>query len=227
LDAVAAGAGSWDDVLEAVDEPDIAQPPVELAPGTVHPRDAMLRLGELAAAESRFAIGIGHFWQWPLDFLRGRDASSYFVVPEFGAIGQTFAGALGAAVADPSRRMVLIEGDGSLMMSMQELDTAVRYGIDILVVVMNDNGLAAEFHKLDSEGIDSEVARIQSPDFASVARALGARAVRAESIDDVAVAVRELQAERGPALIDIRISDAVINDSFWNAFFAEDRRAAY
>jgi acetolactate synthase I/II/III large subunit len=222
-----AAGDAWEAPLAASDEPDMAQPPVELADGTIHPRDAMTALSRVAREDSRFVIGLGHFWWFPIVFLTAGDASSYLVVPEFGAIGQSFAAAMGAAAADPSRPVVFVEGDGSLMMSVQELDTAVRYGLNIVVVVMNDGGLAAEFHKLDALGLSDNGARIATPDFAKVAEAFGARGARAESLDELETAVARLQAAGGPAVIDAQISDAVVNDSFWHAFFAEERRAAY
>jgi thiamine pyrophosphate-dependent acetolactate synthase large subunit-like protein len=211
----------WDELLDAYDAPDMSQPEVEVEPGTIHPRDAMRTLSEAADPRTRFVVGLGHFWWFPIVFLEGRDASSYLFVPEMGAIGQTFAAALGAAVGDAPRPVVLIEGDASLMMSIQELDTAVRHGIDLVVVIMNDSGLGAEFHKLEADGTDASAARIQAPEFARVAEALGARGARVESLEQLADAVREAQAAGGPAVIDARISDAVINDWFWNTYYAE------
>lgn len=222
-----ASADGWSAALAACTEPDMAQPPVELEPGKINPRDAMTTLSRVADPASRYVIGIGHFWWFPIVFLTAGDESSYLIVPEFGAIGQSFAAALGAAAAEPSRPVVFVEGDGSLMMSVQELDTAVRYGLNILIVVMNDGGLAAEFHKLDALGLSDNGARIPTPDFGEVARAFGARGARVETLEELETAIVELQAAGGPAVIDARISDKVVNDSFWNAFFAEERRAAY
>jgi thiamine pyrophosphate-dependent acetolactate synthase large subunit-like protein len=213
-------AAGWASLLETYDEPEMSQPEVAVEPGRINPRDAMHALQEAADERTRFVIGLGHFWFFPIAFLDRGDASSYLFMPEMGAIGQTFAGALGAAVGEAPRPVLLIEGDASLMMSVQELDTAVRHGIDIVVVVMNDGGLGAEFHKLEADGTDASAARIPAPEFARVAEALGARGATAESPAELAAAVRELQASGGPAVIDARISDAVINDWFWDTYYA-------
>lgn len=217
----AASASDWDGLLDGYDEPNMSQPEVEVEPGTIHPRDAMLALEQAADERTRFVVGLGHFWWFPIVFLEGQDVSSFLFVPEMGAIGQTFAAALGAAVAEPARPVVLVEGDASLMMSVQELDTAVRHGIDLLVVVMNDSGLGAEFHKLEADGTDASAARIPAPEFARVAEALGARGAKAESLEELTAAVKALQAAGGPAVIDARISDAVINDWFWDTYYAD------
>jgi acetolactate synthase-1/2/3 large subunit len=215
----------WTQLLDGYDAPDMAQPAFELAEGTVHPRDAMKTLSEVAAEGTRYVVGLGHHWWFGITFLTGGDASSYLFIPEMAAIGQTFGAALGASVAEPGRPVVLVEGDGSLMMGIQEIDTAVRNNIDIVVVVMNDNGLAAEFHRLDADGAETVGPHIPAPDYARVAEAFGARGYRAESLDDLRSAVIEAQAAGGPAVIDVKISDKVINDWFWLNFYA-DRPAA-
>jgi thiamine pyrophosphate-dependent acetolactate synthase large subunit-like protein len=220
-----APVSDWDALLEDYDGPEMVQPPVEARPGRIHPREAMATLSEAADEDTRYAVGLGHFWWFPIAFLDGRDASSFLFIPEFGAIGQTFAAALGASVAE-SRPLVLIEGDGSLMMSVQELDTAVRHGIDIVVVVMNDGGLGAEFHHLEGEGIDAGASRIPAPDFARVAESFGARGARAESLEELGAALREMQAAGGPGVIDVRVDDEVINDWFWETYFAESAALA-
>ena len=215
-----AAGSEWEELLGAYDGPEMVQPPIEVEPGTINPREAMATLAEAADEATRFVIGLGHFWWFPIAFLEGRDASSFLFIPEFGAIGQTFAASLGTSVAE-SRPVLLIEGDGSLMMSVQELDTAVRHGIDLVVVVMNDGGLGAEFHHLEGEGIDASAPRIPAPDFARVAESFGARGARAESLAELGAAVREMQAAGGTCVIDAQISDEVINDWFWETYFAD------
>ncbi len=221
----ATGGSEWEELLADYDGPEMVQPPVEIEPGKIDPREAMATLSEAADEATRFVVGLGHFWWFPIAFLDGRDASSFLFIPEFGAIGQTFAAALGASVAE-SRPLLLIEGDGSLMMSVQELDTAVRNNIDIVVVVMTDHGLGAEFHHLEGEGIDASASRIPAPDFARVAESFGAKGARAESLEELGTAVREMQAAGGPCVIDAQISDEVINDWFWETYFAEDAALA-
>lgn len=223
--AGSATGDGWDGILAAYDEPEMVQPPVEVRPGRIHPREAIATIAGTAAESTRFVVGLGHFWWYPIAFLEGRDASSFLFIPEFGAIGQAFAAALGASVAE-SRPLVLIEGDGSLMMSIQELDTAVRNQLDLVVIVMNDGGLGAEFHHLEGEGIDASASRIPTPDFARVAESFGARGARAETLEQLGDALREMQAAGGPGVIDARLEDEAISDWFWETYFEEDAALA-
>ena len=62
----------------------------------------------------------------------------------------------GVAAARPDRTVVLFDGDGSLMMHVQELETIQRHGLKILIVVMNDGAYGSELHKLRAEGMRAE-----------------------------------------------------------------------
>jgi len=59
---------------------------------------------------------------------------------------------MGVAAARPDRTVVLFDGDGSLLMHVQELETIKRHRLNILIVVMNDGAYGSEVHKLRSEG---------------------------------------------------------------------------
>ena len=68
--------------------------------------------------------------------------------------------------------MLLIEGDGSLMMHIQELETIRRQGIRMLIAIMNDGGYGAEFHKFRANGIDPPEAMHGRGDIAGVGHRL-------------------------------------------------------
>ena len=70
---------------------------------------------------------------------------------------------------------MLIEGDGSLLMHIQELETIRRQGIRMLIAVMNDGGYGAEFHKFRANGIDPGEAMHGRGDLAGVATGFGLR----------------------------------------------------
>jgi acetolactate synthase I/II/III large subunit len=197
-----------------------AAPDLPVPPGTMHPREAMTRLSAAALASTLFVVGLGHFWWFPVTYLTGRDASAYQFTPEFGSIGMGFTSALGASVGATPRPVVLVDGDSSFMMSIQEIETAVRYGIDLVIVIMNDGGPGAEFHKLEAWGWDSSSAHMPSPDFARVAEAFGAHGVRVESGEELAGAVQKLQAAGGVGVIDARIAPNIVSDVYWESYFA-------
>ena len=82
-----------------------------------------------------------------------RPQHRFLTIREFGAIGNGLSFALGVAAACPDDRVVLFDGDGSLLMHVQELETVLRHELDILIVVLNDGAYGSEIHKLRAEGL--------------------------------------------------------------------------
>jgi acetolactate synthase-1/2/3 large subunit len=185
--------------------------------GVVDPAELIIVLNALLPLTQRFVIGAGHFWWFPIHYLRGRPPAAYVFTHDFGAIGQALATGIGASFADGP--VAIIEGDVSLMMCMQELDTAVRYERPVLVIVMNDEALGADHHKLRSEGLPAHGALIDSPDLAAIARGLGADAIEARSIAAVRGAVASYLARPRTFLLDVRIDRSVVSEPYRRLYF--------
>ena len=136
--------------------------PVELRQeatgGRLHPVDVVRALDGPIGHDSMVVVGVGHFWSFPIMYLRGRPPEQFRVTYDFGSIGQGLPTAIGCAAARPERPTVLFEGDGSLLMQIQELETLRRVNLPVLVVVMNDDGYGAEIHKLRAKGLNAAAA---------------------------------------------------------------------
>jgi acetolactate synthase I/II/III large subunit len=213
-----------DEPFHAPQDPDPAaeEPPAEQPDGhSVDPRAAMRAVAAGAPRAPLFVIGLGHYWWFAATFLRGHPFGSYQLTTEFGSIGQGLPSAIGTALGRPDRDVVLVEGDGSLMMSINELDTAVRAGVRLLVIVMNDHGLGAEAHKLQARGHDPSDARIPPPDFAGLCRTFGGRATRVTSVDELETALRELGPLDGLRLIDVALTPDMMSEPYARALAAE------
>jgi thiamine pyrophosphate-dependent acetolactate synthase large subunit-like protein len=108
------------------------------------------------------------------------------------------------------------------MMHLAEFETAVRYGVPVLVVVMNDEALGAELHKSVADGLDPALTRISTPDLGAVGVALGGRGALVRSIDELRAAVSDFVAEPGPMLLDVRISTTVLSIPYRRMYYAAD-----
>ena len=73
--------------------------------------------------------------------MRGGDPTKYHAMRDFGAIGNSISYAIGVAAARKTGKVVLFEGDGSLLMHIQELEAVKRHGLKLLFVVANDGAL--------------------------------------------------------------------------------------
>lgn len=138
-----------------------------------------------------------------------RRQEHFLTIREFGAIGNGLSFALGASVARPGRPVVLFDGDGSLLMHVQELETLVRHGLNILICVFNDGAYGSEIHKLRAEGLSDEGAVFGRPDFASIAKGFGVAGETVNDLADLPALVEKFAATGGAAIWDIPVSDKV------------------
>lgn len=141
--------------------------------------------------------------------MKGRAADKYHVVNDFGAIGSGLPAAIGIAQARGDDEVMLVEGDGSLMMHVQELKTIRRHGIRLLISVINDGGYGAEFHKLRAHGVDPAAAIHGRADLAGVATGFGLRSAAVTEMGRFAPLFREHQAANIGTLWDIHTDDLI------------------
>ena len=129
---------------------------------------------------------------------------SFFYPSNYIALGWGFPAAIGAAVALPERVVVSFSGDGGFVMTCQELATAARYQLRMIILVHNDSAYGAIKHlqriKFESRFRDTE---LNNPDFLALAAAFGIPARRAGDAATFTAALREALAQNGPFLIEI------------------------
>jgi thiamine pyrophosphate-dependent acetolactate synthase large subunit-like protein len=187
----------------------------------LHPMKAMWELSDIATDDTYFVIGTGHFWAFPLQGIAALRPDNYIVEDDYGAIGQALGMAIGAAVAHPTRRIVCVEGDGSLLQHLQELETIARHDLNIAVVVLNDGAYGAEVHKLNAKGMDGKVVVFGYTNFAGVAEALGLRAATVNSQALLGDTLRDLVVKDGAALVDLQVPSDVLSRPYRRLFLGE------
>ncbi len=166
---------------------EIAENPVRVPHATTDPRALLTALDAVIPDDAIVVIGAGHFTSFAVRYLTNRGGGRTFVtVIDFATIGQAVPVGIGAALASPDRPVVVIEGDASFMMNVQELETAARYGASLVVYVLNDGALGAEYHKLRGAGVDPRLSIMATPDLATLAESFGCVGRRIERIEDVA-----------------------------------------
>jgi acetolactate synthase-1/2/3 large subunit len=137
---------------------------------------------------------------WPVYEPRTYLTSSYS-----GNLGFAFPTGLGARVARPDRPVVVVCGDGGFLFNSQELSTAARYGIAVVVVVFNDDSYGNVARDLDETWGGSIGADLANPDFMRLAEAYGVTGLRAKEPTDVGDLVREAIALERPVLIEVPV----------------------
>ena len=192
-----------------------------VAPGTVDPRPAMLELDAAIPKDWTVVSGGAHFAGIAVTHIYGRRAELVHVINDFGAIGSAFSIAIGMAAARGDGKLLLIEGDGSLMMHIQELETIRRQGIRMLICAVNDGGYGAEVHKFRAQGYDPTESQHGRGDIAAIARGFGLRGEKVTSLgrfeDLFAAHQRTGEAE----LWDLHVDDAIPSMPYRRIHFGE------
>ena len=123
-----------------------------------------------------------------------------------GNLGVAFPVALGAKIAKPDKAVVVVSGDGGFLYNSQELATAVQYGINVVVIVFNDNAygnvLRAQIEQFDGHVLGTE---LYNPDFVKLAEAYGVGAVRVYDAETLELALREALAADAPWIIEVPV----------------------
>ena len=173
----------------------------------IDPRVLSRELDRLLPAERIVSIDSGNFMGYPSTYLSVPDEFGFCFTQAFQSIGLGLYTAIGAATARPDRLPVLGTGDGGFLMSISELETAVREGIPLVAIVYNDSAYGAEVHHFDVDDEDLEVVRFPLVDVASIARGYGAAAVTVRTVADLAGVTDWVRGPRTtPLVIDARIA---------------------
>jgi thiamine pyrophosphate-dependent acetolactate synthase large subunit-like protein len=188
----------------------------EIEPGLLDPRRVVEALEKALPLEWEMVNSGGHC-SWFFAQMPSRPQEKFLTIREFGAIGNGISFAMGVAAARPDRTVVLFDGDGSLMMHVQELETIKRHRLNILIVVMNDGAYGSELHKLRSEGMLEDGSVFGYCDFAGIARGFGLHGKTVRNLDDLPKLVAEFAASGSAAVWDFHVSDKVVSPTIRRA----------
>lgn len=120
-------------------------------------------------------------------------------------MGAGLSGGMAAKLLEPKKKVVVISGDGGLLMSLGDLETAVRLGLDLSIVIVNDGGYGMIRWKQKSMGLADFGLSFGNPDFVKLAEAFGARGHRVQSADEFAPTLERALREGGVHLIDLAV----------------------
>lgn len=159
-----------------------------------------------APAAASVAVDAGAHMFAAAWFWRSTLPRRFLISNGLATMGYAVPAALAAALARPHEPAIAFTGDGGLALHGSELETAARLGARLLVVVLNDASLSLIRIKQAERGLGRAAVDYGPVDFAGLARALGARGVRAGTEEELRAAVGEGLAAAGPALVEVATS---------------------
>lgn len=176
----------------------------------IRPHRLLADLEASVGENARFITDIGEHMLFGLHYLTAFAHDSFHVQLNLGSMGSGIAGAIGLSLADPTRRVVCIAGDGGMQMSGMEALVALREHLPILFVVFNDGRYNMVHHGMRQIFGEAEPYATPMIDFVEWAHSIGMTASRVEAPGQITPEfIDTLMADGGPALIDARIDPSV------------------
>lgn len=165
-------------------------------------------LGELASENTIITTDVGQHQMWAAQYYPTVHPRNYATSCGLGAMGYGLPAAVGAQIARPDALVVLITGDGSLQMTIQELGTIAQNKLPIKIILLNNGvlGMVRQWQKTFYEQRYSEIQLEGNPDFVKVAEAYGMLGIQVDTFEQVRSAILEAIKHPGSALISFTIS---------------------
>ncbi len=180
----------------------------------IDPRTLTIALDDLLPADRIVAVDSGNFMGYPSMYLSVPDADGFCFTQAYQSIGLGLASAIGSAIARPDRLTVAALGDGGALMGVSELETVVRLGLPMIIVIYDDEAYGAEVHHFGPHGHPLDVVRFPPVDIAAIGRGFGCEAVTVRRPADLGPVRGWLDGPRGrPLLIDAKVTSA--HGSWW------------
>ncbi|GES17891.1 hypothetical protein Aple_007860 [Acrocarpospora pleiomorpha] len=180
----------------------------------IDPRTLSIGLDDLLPDERIIATDSGNFMGYPAMFMDVPDECGFVFTQAFQAIGLGLATAIGAALARPDRLPVAALGDGGALMGVAELETVVRLGLPMVIVVYDDEAYGAEVHHFGPDGFPLGTVTFPPADLAAIARGFGCDALTVRAKEDLHGVAEWLKGPRErPLLVDAKV--AAHRGSWW------------
>jgi acetolactate synthase-1/2/3 large subunit len=173
---------------------------------TVSPMHVIEEMHTLTKGDCIIATDVGQHQMWIAQLFPFERPRSLLTSGGLGTMGYGLPAGIGAKFAAPDRKVIVVSGDGSIQMNIQELATAVQYDVDIKVVILNNHylGMVRQWQeRFYAERYSYSAMAV--PDFVKLADAYGAKGFRVEKSKDLATTMKEAFATPGPVLIDVVI----------------------
>src|SRR5215218_3456075 len=175
----------------------------------IKPQHAIQRLYELTKDHDTYiTTEVGQHQMWAAQFYRFEEPNRWMTSGGLGTMGYGLPAAVGVQMAHPDSLVIDIAGDASVQMTMQEMSTAVQYGLPIKIFILNNEwmGMVRQWQQLLHGERYSHSYSSSLPDFVKLAEAYGGVGFRAEHPDELDDKIREMIAVKKPVIVDCRVT---------------------
>jgi len=181
----------------------------KVEPQEANPVSLLKTLSRLVLNPCIYVTDVGQHQMWAAQSLAFGVEDRFLTSGGMGAMGFGLPAAIGAALARPDLAVVLISGDGSFQLNIQELQTVRRNNLRMKIILFNNNchGMVRQFQESYFDGnVQSTVKGYSAPDFVAVGQAYGIPSSRLSLEANLPEALAALLAGDGPALLEVPLS---------------------
>ena len=174
----------------------------------IKPQFAVQRLYELTKAQDVFiTTEVGQHQMWAAQHYKFNKPNRWMTSGGLGTMGYGLPAAVGVQIAHPDKLVIDIAGEASVLMTMQEMSTAVQYNLPIKIFVLNNQymGMVRQWQELLHEKNYSESYSEALPDFVKLAEAYGCKGIKAENPNELDDKIKEMLNHNGPVIFDCQV----------------------
>ena len=175
--------------------------------GILKPQEIVEKIGEMLGDNANISTDVGQHQMWAAQFYPFSRARQFNSSGGLGTMGYGFPAAMGVKVGNPERVSINITGDGSILMNIQELMTAVEYKIPVINVILNNNylGMVRQWQTLFYDNRISETDLSTQPDFVKVAESFGGIGYKVKTMEEFENALKDAVEKNIVAIIDVQV----------------------
>ena len=174
----------------------------------IKPQYAVQRLYELTKDKDTFiTTEVGQHQMWAAQHYKFNKPNRWMTSGGLGTMGYGLPAAVGVQIAHPKKLVIDIAGEASVLMTMQEMSTAVQYNLPIKIFILNNQymGMVRQWQELLHEKNYSESYSEALPDFIKLAEAYGCKGIMADKPSELDEKIKEMVQFDGPVIFDCRV----------------------
>ena len=184
-------------------------------PGNTIFAPAVLKeVSDVAPKNTVVTTDVGQHQMWVAQHMSFNNPSDFLTSGSMGTMGFGLPAGIGAQVSRPTDAVVVVSGDGSIMMNIQELSTIKRFQLPVKIVLIDNSklGMVRQWQDLFFDGRLSETDLSDNPDFIMLANAFDIKGKCISSKDEVSAAITEMFEHQGPYFLQVKIN---AEDNVW------------
>lgn len=178
----------------------------------IEPNAFMERLSKYTVSKETFCLDVGQHQMWASQSLHIKEGQRLLNSGGMGAMGFALPAAIGACLAkEGDANVIVIAGDGGFQLNIQELDTIIRYGLPIKMVILNNNslGMVRQFQELYFDG-RKQSTMFTNPNFVGISEAYSIPAFQISTTDEEEEILSAFFGIQGPALLEVHLSSKTV-----------------